>query len=187
MNARELYLRAISSTSLTIDPDRRTQADTIIAAGMCAPQTSQRDLALRVWRLRASSEMQGARQLADDLAPMVMRMSVAGVGKFSRPTVSRIKAAHIAMETLKWWCMQTCPACHGRGHPVILNTPKLDTTRDCHHCEGTGIRPMHRYVKNHALAQKLVDKLNSLAAAVFSDMARKLADDMSGFDPPANG
>lgn len=178
MSTTEAYLRAVTSTQLTIDPERFTQADTLIAAGICVSQHRQRDLALRVWRLRVSGEMQGARQLAEDLAPIVMRMSVAGRGKQARPTMTRIQAVDLAMETLKWWCFQTCPVCHGRGHPVIPNTPTLDTTRECHHCEGTGIRPMRRYVKNHALAEKLVDRLNGLSSVVFSDMARKLANAM---------
>lgn len=178
MSTTEAYLRAVTGTSMHIDLERHTQADTIIAAGMCVSQHRQRDLALRVWRLRVSGEMQGARQLAEDLAPILMRMSVAGRGKQAKPTITRIQALDLAMETLKWWCFQTCPVCHGRGHPVIPNTPTLDTTRECHHCEGTGIRPMRRYVKHHALAEKLVDRLNGLSSVVFSDMARKLANAM---------
>ena len=178
MNARELYLRAVTSTQLAIDPDCHTSADTIIAAGMSVQQHRHRDLALRVWRLRVDGEMQGARQLADDLAPILMRMSAAGRGRLAKPTVSRAQAAQVALETLKWWCMQACPVCNGRGHPVIPNTPTLDTTRECHHCDGTGVRPLRRYVKHHTLAKKLVDRLNGLSALVFSSIAKKLAKEM---------
>ena len=175
MSTTEAYLRAITGTSMRIDLERHTSADTIIAAGMSVRQHRHRDLALRVWRLRTQGDMKGARQLAEDLAPIMMRMSMVRKGK---PTVTRIQAIDLALETMKWWCMQTCPVCHGRGHPVIPNTPTLDTTRECNHCDGTGIRPMKRYVKNHALAEKLVDHLNELSRFVFSDMAKKLAKDM---------
>ena len=184
MSTTEAYLRAVTSTQLTIDPERFTQADTLIAAGMCVSQHRHRDLALRVWRLRTSGEMRGARALAEELAPMLMRMSAAGRGRGARPTVTRTQAKELAIDTLKWWCLQTCPACHGRGHPVIPDTPHLDTTRECHHCAGTGIRPLRKCVKHPELAQKLVDRLNALSALVFSEMARKLARNMEGFGLP---
>lgn len=178
MSTTEAYLRAITGTSMRIDLERHTSADTIIAAGMSVWQHRHRDLALRVWRLRVDGEMQGARQLADDLAPILMHMSMTGRGRLAKPAMTRAQAAKVALDTLKWWCMQACPACNGRGHPVIPSTPSLDTTRECDHCDGTGIRPLRRYVKHHALAEKLVDRLNALSALVFSDMARKLAKEM---------
>lgn len=185
MHASELYLRAVNGNSLTVDVNEYKEADAIIAAGMCVSQHRHRDLALRVWRLRVDGEMQGARQLAEDLSPILMRMSAAGRGRYARPTVTRAQAAQVALETLKWWCMQSCPVCHGRGHPAIPGTPSLDTTRECHHCDGTGIRPLRRYVKHHALAEKLVDRLNGLSSLVFSAMAKKLASDMNGFGLPS--
>ena len=175
-------MRAVTSSQLAISNHNHSEADTLIAAGMAVQQLRHRDLALRVWRLRVDGEMQGARQLAEDLAPILMRMSAAGRGRYARPTMTRAQAAQVALETLKWWCMQACPVCHGRGHPVIPGTPSLDTTRDCHHCDGTGIRPLRRYVKHHALAEKLVDRLNGLSALVFSSMAKKLASDMRQMD-----
>jgi hypothetical protein len=179
----EMYMRAVTSTQLALDPHHHSQADTLIAAGMAVQQHRHRDLALRVWRLRTSGEMHGARALAEELTPIVMRMSAAGRGR--APSIKRTQAKDLAIDTLKWWCFQTCPACHGRGHPVIPGTPHLDTTRECHHCSGTGIRPLRKCVKRHPeLAQKLVDRLNALSGLVFSEMARKLARDMEGFELP---
>ena len=181
----EMYMRAVTSSQMAISNcSHHRHADTIIAAGMAVQQHRHRDLALRVWRLRTSGEMRGARALAEELAPMLMRMSAAGRGRGARPTVTRTQAKELAIDTLKWWCLQTCPACHGRGHPVIPDTPHLDTTRECHHCAGTGTRPLRKCVKHPELAQKLVDRLNALSALVFSEMARKLARNMEGFGLP---
>lgn len=180
----EMYMRAVTSSQMAISNcSHHRHADTIIAAGMAVQQHRHRDLALRVWRLRTSGEMQGARALAEELTPIVMRMSAAGRGR--APSIKRTQAKDLVIDTLKWWCFQTCPACHGRGHPVIPDTPHLDTTRECHHCSGTGIRPLRKCVKRHPeLAQKLVDRLNALSALVFSEMARKLARNMEGFGLP---
>lgn len=182
-STQEMYMRAVTSSQLAISTcGHHRHADTLIAAGMAVQQHRHRDLALRVWRLRTSGEMQGTRALAEELAPMLMRMSAVGRGRGARPTVTRIQAKELAIDTLKWWCLQACHACHGRGHPVIPDTPYLDTTRECHHCGGTGIRPLRKCVKHHPdLAQKLVDRLNALSGLVFSEMARKLARDMEGF------
>lgn len=172
----ETYLRATTSSHLHLNPDVAGAADALVAAGICSAKSARRDLALRAWRLRASSDMRGAKALADDMAPMVMRLSARGRGR--RPGISRVQAVDLALEVLKWWCLQACPACEGRGHPVIPGTPHLDTTRECHHCSGTGVRPMRKYVSNAALAERLVAALDEMSGVVFADMAKKLSRDM---------
>lgn len=175
-STQEKYIRASTASNLTISQDTAGEIDVIIAAGSALYGHRHRDLAVQAWRLRANTDMRGARVVAHGLVPTILRMSVMRRG--ARPCLQRAQAFDLALDTLKWWCMQTCPVCNGHGHPVIPGTPHINTARDCQHCAGTGIRPLRKYVRHPEIAQRVVDRLDALAGMVFADMARKLAAEM---------
>ncbi len=170
----ERYLTATSSSQLGHDPNHVCDADRLLAAAYATAGDPFKSLALDVYRLRATEGMAGARSIAERMAGKVVNKSRPKRG--GKPDVSRIEAFDLCMDVLKWWQMQACPACEGRGHPHIPGTPILDTARLCSHCDGTGIRPLKKHVKpKHLdLALWLVDTLNSLTAVVFSDMAKRM-------------
>lgn len=175
----ERYLSATNTGQLAVDPEHACDADKILAAAYATAGDPRRSLALDVYRLRATSDLRGARSIADRMAvEIVNRSRPGGINRRlpKPPTISRIEAIDLCIVVLKWWRMQTCPACHGRRHPVIPGTPHLDPTRTCGHCNGTGIRPLRKHVKaNHMrLAEWIVDALDSLTASVFSDMLKRL-------------
>lgn len=179
MGIAEQYLSATNSTQLAIDAEHACDADKLLAAAYATAGDPRRSLALDVYRLRATADMRGARSIAERMAVEVMnRSKPAGINRRlpKPPTISRVEAIDLCIVVLKWWHMQTCPACHGRRHPVIPGTPHLDPTRTCGHCNGTGIRPLRKHVKaNHLkLAEWIVDALDSLTAIVFSDMLKRL-------------
>ena len=167
---REAYLKATQSTRLRVEPDFLTDADRLIAAGL-ATVPPRLALALDVYRLRATSDMRGARGIAERMAAQIVRQS-----RRPNPSMSRVEAVDLAMDVLKWWYLQACPACNGLGHPVIPGTPSLDETRDCEHCGGTGQRPMRKYLKRkHAEAAKwMVGELEGLASTVFHEMLKRM-------------
>ena len=167
---REAYLKATQSTRLRVEPDFLTDADRLIAAGL-ATASPRLALALDVYRLRATSDMRGARGIAERMAAQIVRQS-----RRPNPSMSRVEAVDLAMDVLKWWYLQACPACNGLGHPVIPGTPSLDETRDCEHCGGTGQRPMRKYLKRkHAEAAKwMVGELEGLASTVFHEMLKRM-------------
>lgn len=179
MGIAEQYLSATNSTQLAVDAEHACDADKILAAAYATAGDPRRSLALDVYRLRATADMRGARSIAERMAVEVMNQSKPdGIRRrlAKPPTISRVEAIDLCIAVLKWWHMQTCPACHGRRHPVIPGTPHLDPTRICGHCNGTGIRPLRKHVKaNHLkLAEWIVDALDSLTAIVFSDMLKRL-------------
>ena len=181
---REQYLTATQTSHLATDPNHVCDADRLLAAAYATAGDPRKTLALDVYRLRATSDMRGARGIAARMAHEVIHRSRpqhrsrASSGRPSRqpPTISRIEAVDLCIAVLKWWHMQVCPACEGRCHPTIPGTPHLDTTRECSSCHGTGVRPLKKHVKaKHLdLALWLVDALDGLTAIVFSDMLKRM-------------
>lgn len=169
---REAYLKAAQSTRLRVEPDFLTDADRLIAAGL-ATVPPRLALALDVYRLRATSDMRGARGIAERMAGEIRRK---GPSNQSGPLIKRVEAMDLAMDVLKWWHLQACPACNGLGHPVIPGTPSLDETRDCEHCGGTGQRPMRKYLKRKHMeaAEWMVGELEGLASTVFHEMLKRM-------------
>lgn len=165
---REAYLKAAQSTRLRVEPDFLTDADRLIAAGL-ATVPPRLALALDVYRLRATSDMRGARGIAERMAAQIVRQS-----RRPNPSMSRVEAVDLAMDVLKWWYLQACPACNGLGHPVIPGTPSLDETRDCEHCGGTGQRPMRKYIrsKHIEVAEWFAAELDRMTSIVFGEMLK---------------
>lgn len=170
----ERYLTATTSSQLGHDPNHVCDADRLLAAAYATAGDPFKSLALDVYRLRATASMAGSHSIAERMAGKVVNKSRPKRG--GKPEVSRIEAVDLCLVVLKWWHMQACPVCEGRGHPHIPGTPLLDTARQCGHCDGTGIRPLKKHVKaKHLdLAHWLVDSLNGLTAIVFSDMAQRM-------------
>lgn len=169
---REAYLKATQSTRLRVEPDFLTDADRLIAAGL-ATVPPRLALALDVYRLRAASDMRGARGIAERMAGEIRRK---GPSRQGGPVIKRAEAVDLALDVLKWWHLQTCPACNGLGHPIIPGTPTLDETRDCEHCGGTGQRPMRKYLKRKHMeaAEWMVGELEGLASMVFHEMLKRM-------------
>lgn len=167
---REAYLKATQSTRLRVEPDFLTDADRLIAAGLTTvpPRLA---LALDVYRLRATSDMRGARGIAERMAGEIRRK---GPSNQNGPLIKRVDAIDLAMDVLKWWHLQACPACNGLGHPIIPGTPSLDETRDCEHCGGTGQRPMRKYIrsKHIEVAEWFAAELDRLTSIVFGEMLK---------------
>ncbi|MFW9595410.1 MAG: hypothetical protein ACMV1D_07910 [Macromonas sp.] len=177
---REAYLKATQSTRLRVEPDFLTDADRLIAAGL-ATVPPRLALALDVYRLRATSDMRGARWIAERMAAQYLQQAKP---RGRHPHRARSNATYLpflevvdlAMDTLKWWHLQACPACNGLGHPVIPGTPTLDETRNCEHCGGTGQRPMRKYLKRKHMeaAEWMVGELEGLASTVFHEMLKRM-------------
>lgn len=180
----ERYLSATNTSQLAVDPEHACDADRLLAAAYATAGDPRKSLALDVYRLRATSDMRGARAIAERMAVEVIQRSRpqhrsrASSGRPSKqpPTISRIEAVDLCITALKWWHMQTCPACEGRGHPRIPGTPHLDATRSCSHCHGTGARPLKKHVKPQhlRLAEWMAGALDELTALVFSDMLKRM-------------
>lgn len=177
----ERYLRATASSDLRVDADVATDADSLLAAAYASCRGRDADrkrLALRVYRLRATGDMGGARAIADEMSGWIVARSMPSGGRLRRsaPLIKRIQAFDVALTVLKWWQHQACPSCEGRGHPLMPNAPVLDTTRQCPDCRGTGVTPLERLMRQeHAgYARWMAGELDGLCSIVFNDMARLL-------------
>lgn len=170
----ERYLTATNSSQLGHDPNHVCDADRLLAAAYATAGDPFKSLALDVYRLKATADLAGAKSIASRMAEKVLQKSRPRRG--AKPELSRVEAVDLCLVVIKWWQMQACPVCEGRGHPNIPGTPMLDTARQCAHCGGTGIRPLKKHVKPKQLdmAHWLVDTLNGLTAIIFSDMAKRM-------------
>lgn len=179
-SVEERYLAATMTSDLRVMAEQATDADKLLAAAYAVAGDPRKNLALKVWRLRATGDMAGAHQLAEELGAKMRKRSMGkgGGSKFLRGTggqtqLTRRKATDVSMMVLKWWQRPTCPFCNGLCHPMMAGGPVLDTSRDCEHCHGTGLIPVEKLVhKEHVEAAKwLISEMEGLCGFIFGDMA----------------
>jgi hypothetical protein len=174
----ERYSRASEATDLTLRLSASGQADVLLAAGMASQgahlsplHRRTRGLALTLWRMREGDRagFNEAAQVMDDwLRVRAKERGFKNGGGKSLSLVTR--------RTLFWWLSPTCRHCHGRGHPVIKDSPVLDETRECEHCHGSGVTPLGRVVQSDyaQAATLLANELDAIVAEVFGAMKRRL-------------
>lgn len=182
MTVAERYFRATVSDDLRMTALEQKDADRLVAAAYASGGCPWKCLALRVARVQ-SGDAAGMRRLAEELAEQMgehfCRESMrrhAGAPKVAR--LAPVVATDLALTMLRWMQRPRCRTCEGRGHPTIPGTPALDTTRECHACHGTGVRPLERMVKHeHAEHVRwLAARVGRACADVFGDMHRRLRD-----------
>lgn len=175
-SAAERYLSARRSSHLRLKLDARCEADTLLAAGFASRGSTRKSMALAVYGVLASEGMTGAWAVADEMGGWLRRRAY--LSDQSMP--QRTAAIDLAMTVLKHFHHPTCPTCGGIGHPLLANSPVIDSTHECHACHGTGQVLIERLVKPEhiELARWLVDEINSMCGWVFGDIARRLKAEM---------
>ena len=174
-DASERYLSASSSSNLRLVPDQACDADKLLAAAYSTRSDVRRNIALAAWRIRATANGAGAKQLSEDLGKMLThKYNKKRVNR--HPQLTRVTANEISMQVLRWWQYPKCNVCMGRGHPVIPGTPVLDYSTECDTCGGTGDRSLERMVKpeHSEHAKWLQSTVISLCSYIFDDMATLL-------------
>ena len=171
----ERYLLARRTSNLKIAAESGGASDVLMAAGWVSGASERKTLALAVYGVMSSTEMQGARALADQMSGWIVRRSYRQAGQ----VIPRTTAFDLALTVLKWFHRPTCLACGGHGHPTLLNSPVIDTTRACPECHGTGEIPLRRIVRTDHVehARWLVAELQSMTALVFGEMAKRMGSD----------
>ncbi len=172
----ERYTRASDTHDLRLRASG-CDADVLLAAGYAARHDHQGTLALRVWRLRGGD--------GTEFEPLVRECASwiwAPVGTPAHlrprlPPIKRTEALDVAARVLRWWGHNPCPACAGRGQPLIPGSTRLDMSRDCEACHGTGRRLVERVVPGayRAHARHLASVLEGLDAKIGVDMMRILS------------
>lgn len=171
----ERYLHASASSDLGVRGGR-CDADVLLAAGFAAAGNVHGALALTLYRMRETRDLSGFAGLVDTSANWIMGRSLRP-GRNRLPRIARVEARDVATAVLRWWLDQTCQACSGRMHPFITGTNRLDHSRDCGACHGTGKSLVDHVATQHARphARWLAGEFDSMAGAIFGAMARLLA------------
>ena len=135
----ERYSRANNSSDLTVTPDRRTDADVLIAAGWTPGL-------LGGVLMRLHSEWDGAAKKLhmDETEAFLLfsqlktlRRAVDGVAAWAERKGHK-EPRTLANAVLIYWLHDNCQPCLGRGHEVIHGSPVLG--RQCRKCGGSGKR-----------------------------------------------
>lgn len=173
---QERYFGARTTSNLRLAPDRIGPADVLISAGVVSRRSERKAMALAVWGVLASDHMTGAHTVAEALGGRLRKRSFLRDG-VAMPETS---ATDTAMAVLKWWRHPACLTCGGHGHPLILNSPVIDESRECPACNGTGQIPLHRLVRTEYAADAywLSGEIDTMCQMVFGEMARELRKDM---------
>lgn len=169
----ERYIAATNSSDLSLNPNARTDADVLIAAGLICKDDSRFDLALRFYRMKATGDMTPFRELSEIAGGWLWARSY----RRGRTRLHGLQARDLATRVLFWWLNPICTACGGHGHPKMPNSPNINYGHDCGICHGTGQYPIQRIVPPGTAdeARWLVDELDLFTGLVFAEMSRALA------------
>jgi hypothetical protein len=168
----EQYIRASNSGHLVVDPDKKTDADLLLAAGYASSGNRRSMLALRFYRLKANDDISAIPELSSIAGHWLLRRSM----RSGRKKLKGIEARDLATRAMIWWMKPVCKPCHGHGHPLMPNSPVINYGHDCPVCHGTGQYPIHRVVPPGTSdeARWLIDQLDSMCHLIFTDMAKLL-------------
>jgi hypothetical protein len=172
----ERYTRASDTHDLRLRASG-CDADVLMAAGYAARHDSKGAVALRAWRLRG-----GDLGAFPELVRVCSGWICACVGTpvRERPRlapIKRVEADEVAARVLRWWRHNECAACCGRGSPLIPGSQRLDLSRDCTSCHGTGRSLVERVVsaRYREHARYLASELECMDARIGVDIARILS------------
>lgn len=200
----ERYMRATMSSNIKLDPNRRTDADILLAAGYALREKCKdcggtgrlagKQPSLGTPRCQTCEGWGGYPDRRKSLALGLWRMKVNSdteqlyevvteidgwlQGRLSRggnkPMRSDARRA-LMFSVIRWWLRNTCDYCAGRGFIEQENTGRLSAV-ECEVCHGTGKKSLEREVPrvHIAHAQWLAAELDRLVQVVFDDMARLL-------------
>lgn len=176
----ERYARATSTTDLTAHADTRCDADKLLAAGYATQGDPRKSLALKLYRMGQTGDMQGLHEAATAMDGW-LKDYCSRKGRKPMPPGAR---QALVTSTLHWWLTPVCEFCQGRMFELIPRAEGEEhgaqaiSTKACSACFGTGKRPLAKVVpaafERHA--QYLADELDRLVIQVTGDMARRLAD-----------
>ena len=167
-SVQERYARAVESHTLF---PHSGSASVLTAAGMASQRGWDRGIALTIWRMR-----DGGRDQFDEVADVLSTWIRREAESKRMKNLGRKRYSAVASRTLFWFLSPVCIPCHGRGHPVIADTPVLDETRSCPECHGTGITPLERVLQPDTIqyGRMIANRIDQLTASVFAEMRRKL-------------
>jgi hypothetical protein len=146
----ESYGRAAVAGQLRFVDERRTDLDTIAAAGMAA---QHEPVGMTIWRGMYANDARSFRA-----ALVLIQGRVRNLARRKRwrepPGVLR----HLTADVFGWWVFGICVTCQGRGHPVVDGIDRVLADDDCPACYGTG-----RVLIEHAVPVELVGRAKDIA------------------------
>jgi hypothetical protein len=173
----ERYAAATNSSDLSLNPNKATDADVLLAAAYASTNNQRGSLGLRFWRMKAKQDMAALHELAAIAGFKLHKRS-----KYKgRKKLRSIEARDLAARAIIWWTNPVCRPCNGLGHPLMPHSPVIHFGHDCPVCHGSGQYPLHRVVPPGCAdeARWLVDEIDAMCRVVFNDMAPLMANRMT--------
>lgn len=134
--AHERLLGAFKSSDLSLEEDKRKDADHIIALGMASRRTGL--MCGAVMRLQLAGSQSEYRRARESVIRLAVQLGDRRGWRLSVPNLHRVGELALAHHVFP-----ACPVCHGRGYEVEEGAPAL-SGRICKPCHGTGVRPVQR-------------------------------------------
>jgi len=151
VTVRERLLAAFTGTDLSVDTERRTDADYLIALGLAQQRAGRASGAAMRLQLTCADDYRKARDLVRDLAKKL------NAKRGWRLTMAH--AGHVGELALAHHVFPACPACDGRGREKPEGAPYL-SGNICRPCHGTGKRPIQR--RHQEQIRQVIEALEQL-------------------------
>jgi len=153
---------AMSSSDLTVVPDRRTDVDYVVALGIAESRNNA--AAGPLARLYLTSSRTALRRAYESVGALVAKLNLKRRWKLTDD-----EARVVTKQALMHHVSPTCPACHGRGAEVHEGAPIL-SGRICKPCRGSGKRPVQK--KHHDEIVQVITVLETIDQVTEDAVAR---------------
>lgn len=169
-NVGELYDRSTGTSDLTLRPGK-CDADVLMAAGYAAQGSRRAQVALSLYRMRATGDRHGLADVLHQSADWLLDWK-------PPPGIKRLRkseAADVAKRVVKWWMAGVCNHCQGRQYELIPGT-RVCSDDVCPACHGRGREPVEQWVlrQQQEPARWLASEYDQLVSSILSNMARRL-------------
>lgn len=135
-SVHERLLSAFEASDLSIDADRRTDADYLLALGWAQQRAGR--VSGAVLRLQVSTNQSDYRRAREMVVELAVRMNSQRNWRLSALNCRKVGELAMAHHVFP-----VCPACEGRGREKVEGAPYLGGNI-CRPCHGTGKRPIQR-------------------------------------------
>lgn len=160
----ERLATAVATSNLTLDLERRTPVDHVIALGMASRTSSVTSDVLHLYMVGSPETWHAAKASVLSV--------VRDLNAKKRWGLDERSLDKVATDALLMHINPTCSHCKGRGYLVQPGTPSL-SHKACPHCKGDGRRPLNKKLRTQIAATlSSLERIDSITEAAVSRILR---------------
>lgn len=160
----ERLATAVATSNLTLDLERRTPVDHVIALGMASRKSSVTSDMLHLYLVGSPEAWHAAKS---SVLSVVRELDAKRRWFLDERSIDKV-----ATDSLLMHINPTCSHCKGRGYLTQPGTPSL-SHKACPHCKGDGRRPLNKKLRTQIAATlSLLEHIDSMTEAAVSRILR---------------